>query len=109
MKLNAPKEFLKLNFFDESEDYEVENRHTTIRAVLITICFIASMIFGISCISVFFTDDIKTVLYALIGACILKLILGLYEYSIGMKATGLNSMCMSLFLVTFGLICFLNI
>jgi hypothetical protein len=109
MKLNTLKDILKLNFFDESEDSEILNRYTTIRIVLIAFSCIASVIFAISCISVFFTDDIKTVLYALIGACILKLILGLYEYSIGMKATGLNSMCMSLFLVVFGLICFSTI
>lgn len=109
MKFNNWQQIIRLNIFDESDEVSIEFRNSNIRTACICINFLISVAFMISVVSLFFTHDWQPVFITFIVVSISKLIQGLLEYSQEMKATGLNSMCMSLLLTSIALINFLTL
>lgn len=106
MRFNKPSEFINNGFLDESDDFDNINRNSPLRSIVLLIGVIISIVFMITCISVFFTHDVKSVLYALLAMVLQKCIQGSIEYRYGMKATAFNSYLWAVFGLIFGFIFF---
>lgn len=91
MKLNKLIDMPKKGIFDESADLSNPKRNSMARTIVLTVGVVIAIGFLITCISVFFTHDTQSVLFALIAIIIQRCLQASIEFSHGMKATALNT------------------
>lgn len=106
MKLNKLIDMPKKGIIDESADLSNPKRNSMARTIALIVGVVITIGFLITCISVFFTHDTQSVLFALIAIILQRCIQGSIEFSHGMKATALNTFLWAIGVTIFCLVMF---